>query len=106
MIRLIRLALATFRLALLISKEEGPAMIFVKLRAKAGAYNVGPSGIPTTNLGRGVSCPYCVGVYAAVFFLVLEAIPFGDRITDFFAVAGLQSLFQSLSEGLQDGGNE
>lgn len=103
MIRLIRLALATFRLAALIALDEGPAMMFVKLRAKAGAYDVGPDGLPTTNLGRGISCPYCVGIYAAAFFVVLELLPGTKYLTDFFAIAGLQSLLQSVSRSLQDG---
>ena len=103
MTKIIRLALAAFRLAALIALDEGPAMIFVKLRAKAGAYDIGPSGIPTTNLGRGISCPYCMGMYAAAFFVVLEFIPGFRYLTDIFAVAGLQSLLQSLSGNLQDG---
>lgn len=106
MIRLLRLALAAFRLASLIALDEGPASICVTLRAKAGAYDLGPTGRPLTNLGRGISCPYCVGIYAAAFFIVLEFIPGFRYLTDLFAVAGFQSLLQSLSEGLQNGGDE
>ena len=104
--KIIRLALAAFRLACLIALDEGPAGICVQLRAKAGAYNIGPTGQPLTNLERGISCPYCMGIYAAAFFIVLDFIPGVRYLTDLFAVAGLQSLLQSLSEGLQNGGNE
>lgn len=46
--------LATFRLSLLISKEDGPAYIFRKLRRKAPA---------ASSLKEGLSCQWCVSVW-------------------------------------------
>ena len=48
--------LVTFRLALLVSKEDGPAFIFRKLR------KLPP---PKSATKQGLSCPFCVSVYAA-----------------------------------------
>lgn len=75
--RLLLLIFSIYRLASLIASEEGPYVpwlyrseqqngIFKWLRMKAGAYNYGPDGLPETNLGRGISCPLCVGAYVAV----------------------------------------
>lgn len=49
-------ALAVSRVADVIAEEEGPAAIFQKLRRKVPA---------KTNAGRGVRCPYCVGIWLA-----------------------------------------
>lgn len=53
---LILAGLATFRLALLFSKESGPARIFRKLR------NLPP---PKSATKEGLSCPLCVGMHVA-----------------------------------------
>lgn len=46
--------LATFRLALLFSRESGPARIFRKLR------NLPP---PKSATKEGLSCPFCLGLH-------------------------------------------
>lgn len=48
--------LATFRLSLLVSKEDGPAFVFRKLRRMPPAKSATKEGL---------SCPFCVSVYAA-----------------------------------------
>lgn len=48
-------SLATYRIADIIADEEGPAAIFAKLR----------KSVPPGNPKRGISCPYCVGVWVA-----------------------------------------
>lgn len=48
--------LATFRLALLVSSEDGPAFIFRKLR------RLPP---PKSATREGLSCPWCVSVWAS-----------------------------------------
>lgn len=50
-------ALAVFRIALMVSKEDGPAWIFRKLR------KVPP---PRSSARQGLSCPFCVSVWAAI----------------------------------------
>lgn len=49
-------ALATYRLALLVSKESGPAWVFAKLR------KLPP---PKSSAREGLSCQWCVSVYVA-----------------------------------------
>lgn len=49
-------SLATFRLALLVSREAGPAFIFRKLR------RLPDKGTATK---QGLECPACVSVYAS-----------------------------------------
>jgi hypothetical protein len=48
--------LVTFRLALLVSHEDGPAFVFRKLR------RLPP---PKSSAREGLSCPWCVGVWAS-----------------------------------------
>ncbi len=100
------LGLATFRLAMMISMEEGPFSIFQNLRVRWGAYDYGPNGEPDTLLGRGISCPLCVGMYAAILFIVVGQLPYGLWFAAWFAVAGVQVLFQLLAKGLTNGDNE
>jgi len=86
--------LAAARLARLVTEEEGPGGLFTQLRASLGAYDYGPDGLPQTNLGRGISCPYCVGVWTAALMVALWQ---GRRlrlIVLWLAVAGGQSLLQ------------
>ena len=52
-------ALATHRIALAITEEEGPFSLFVKLR---GALDPDQ----TTWLGRGLNCIFCVGFWVAL----------------------------------------
>lgn len=50
---------ATFRLALMLISEEGPAGAFSVMRRKIPA---------KTNAGRGVRCFFCISVYASALF--------------------------------------
>lgn len=56
---LILAALATHRIALAITEEEGPFSIFLKVR---GAFDPDQ----TTWLGRGLNCIFCVGFWVAL----------------------------------------
>lgn len=98
---IIALGLATFRLSLMITQEEGPFSAFFKLRIKFGAYDYDESGEPDTVLGRGISCPLCVGMYAAFLFVALNQIPYGWFVVLLFAVAGIQVLIFRLFKSMQ-----
>lgn len=52
-------SLATFRLALMISSEDGPMRIFSRFR------KVPP---PRSNAREGISCPWCVSVWISAVF--------------------------------------
>lgn len=49
-------ALATYRLSLMLSGEEGPLAIFAKMRRKVP---------PKTNPGRGIRCLWCWSIWIA-----------------------------------------
>lgn len=91
--------LATYRLASLITSEEGPFSIFDKLRSMAGAYDYGPNGEATTNLGRGITCPLCVGIYisAAVMWAVILPTRFTDALLIWLGVSGGQVFLENLT---------
>lgn len=89
-------ALVVYRLARLIALDEGPAGVCLKFRAACGAYDLGPNGQPVTNLGRGVSCPHCVGFWLALIVALLMW-PIGwQTVLYWLALAGAQSFLQEV----------
>lgn len=95
MLRLFKLALATYRIARLFALDEGPFSAFSKLRYLLGAYDLAENGKPESTWGRMISCPHCMGLYAAALVLLL---PKQARwLVDLLAIAGLQSWMQSVS---------
>lgn len=109
---------ATYRLASLVASEEGPYLpflykdanqtgIFEWIRHKAGAYNYeytyderGNQRVEiTTNLGRGISCPLCVGGYLA--FVIAVSLAVDNVVINFFlvwlAVWGVQVFLENLT---------
>lgn len=89
---------AAFRLAQMVAYDEGPNGLFLQLRIRAGAYNLGADGKPQTNLGRLVLCPYCIGVYTALLCVLVLQRPnrFTDVLLAWLGVAGLQAFMQGL----------
>lgn len=100
-LRLLLAIFAAFRLARLIALEEGPGGILEALRVKAGAADYGADGLPTSNLARGITCPHCVGVYAAALtaLAVLYPTKAGDALLTWLGVAGAQSALEDAVEG-------
>lgn len=91
------LALTIYRLARLITIDDGPGDAILKFRNWIGAYDYAPNGLAKSSLGRGITCPYCVGMWVA---LVVSLIVLGWRVETLFywlALAGAQSFLQSLS---------
>lgn len=101
--KLLTLGLAVFRLARLITEDEGPFSMFLILRIKAGAYDYNEQGVAQTSLGRGIGCPFCVGMYAAGLLVLLNKFKLGKFFVNVLAVAGVQSLAQELVRSNQDG---
>lgn len=95
-LRLLLAVFVAFRLARLIAVDEGPGGLCLWFRLKAGAYDLGPDSQPQTNLGRGIICPYCMGVWAAALTTALVWFP--SRVGDVFLVwvgtAGAQSALE------------
>jgi len=109
---------ATYRLASLVSSEEGPYLpflykdpdqrgVFEWLRKKLGANNFvytydeeGHQEVKVaTNLGRGISCPLCTGGYLA--FMIAVSLAVDNIIINFFllwlAVWGVQVFLENLT---------
>jgi hypothetical protein len=60
-VNLVLLALATWRLSSLVTREDGPGYVFARLRQRAGAYRPGE----LSSLAEGIICMWCVSVWAA-----------------------------------------
>lgn len=72
-------SLATFRLSLLISKEDGPAWIFLKLRRWLKREAQQHQSVKETALHEGIECQWCVSVWTgAIVTLYLVALNFCD----------------------------
>lgn len=90
------LSLACYRLARLISRDEGPFNIFHQLRTISGAYDYGANGKAKTSLGRGISCPFCIGLWIALpLAMYAKKSLWGIW---WLAIAGLQSFLQGVSD--------
>lgn len=111
-------AFAVYRLSSLIASEEGPYLsflykdseqtgIFKWIRKKLGAYDVDYTYDDRgnqrtkikTNLGRGISCPLCVGAYVSVFIILLMY--FSNVLTNFLiiwlGIWGVQTFLENLT---------
>lgn len=93
---LLLLTLACYRLAQLVAVDEGPFGIFFGLRDRLGAYDFRPDGQAKTNIGRGISCPYCVGIWFALPLAVAKVGLSVDAILWGLAIAGGQAFLWSL----------
>lgn len=86
-----------YRLAQLFALDEGPFGIFHKIRVRVGAYNRDDTGEAITRLGRGMSCPYCLGIWIALpLSLYATGITWQIPIW-WIAIAGGQAFLQGLS---------
>ena len=88
---LVILGLATYRLARLITVDEGPAQLFFRLRYRMGVYDLGENGQPASAWGRAFECPHCIGVYVAMVLWAIYGIPGGAIVAGILAIAGMQS---------------
>lgn len=75
--------LASYRVARMLGMEEGPFGLFERARARLGGEE------QATWLGRGISCPLCIGLYASfVIALLLPAASVPVFILNWLAIAG------------------
>jgi hypothetical protein len=82
--------LATWRVAHLIAREDGPFQVIVKLRGRAG------SGL----IGRLMDCPYCLSLWIAIPFAFALADTVGAWITAWLAISGGASILEGALERL------
>jgi len=90
------LALADYRLSLILSKDT----ISDDLRAKLGrrAYRGGAWKFAADL----INCPFCLGVWGAVALVLLNRFKSGKALAYVLAVAGLQDIIQGLLWGDDD----
>lgn len=93
-------ALATYRIAVAISIDDGPGDVFLRFRTWLGADLYGDDGRPYTAWGRWVKCPYCLGLWAAIVCVALVAVahPLTDALLGVLGLAGAQAVLQGRRE--------
>lgn len=84
---LVTTALAAWRVAHMVAREEGPAALFERLRETTD---------DDTTLGRGLRCPLCVGFWAALLLAALGRVggAAGRGLLFALAAAGAQAALQ------------
>ena len=88
--------LAVFRLTRLFVVDDGPGDVLLRLRVKAGVYDLGQNGEPVTWTGRLLACPFCTGIWCAVpvaLLLAVQTLP-GDVVLFWLGLAGGQTLLE------------
>lgn len=99
MLDLLRFVLASFacyRLAELVTVDDGPGDVLLQIRARLGAYDLDDDGRPATSLGRAIICPYCVGIWLA-FFIAFAVGPLDWQLLLWWlAIAGGQAFLQGI----------
>ena len=84
--------LATWRLARLIAREDGPFDLVVKLRAQAG------DGFA----GQLMDCPYCLSLWIAMPFALMLADSAAAWVAAWLAISGGASFLENLLERAAD----
>lgn len=98
-LRLLLAAFATYRLAGLFSLDDGPYMIFARLRKFLGAKAAGKSECSTWHsLALLFQCPFCLGVWIAIFMLIPLYVQneFTNIFLYVFAISGFQTFFETI----------
>ena len=99
-IRILLLAFATYRIAELISVDEGPYDIFERIRSffKVRAMASGKQSGFMMNVAKLLECPFCVGIWISIAagFVYLWYNPVADFITIIFAIAGIQAFLENI----------
>jgi len=86
--RFVVAVLATWRVAHLVAREDGPFDVIVRLRTRAN----------DSIIGRLMDCPHCVGLWVAMPFACwLIATP-GQFVVAWLGIAGGASLAERLTE--------
>lgn len=101
MLELLIKGLTCYRLANLITQEDGPYGILAAARSDLGVHDLDVQGKPDTELGKMLSCPYCLGVTLA---LILTLLPYKyfKLFYWWLGIAGLQFGLQRITGGVND----
>jgi hypothetical protein len=91
------LVLAVYRLTQFIVYDDAPFDLMVKIRTVAGVYRVNERGQREGFWAKLLYCPYCVGLWLALFVAV-AAYPWPEFVIYWLAIAGGQAFLQGLSQ--------
>ena len=100
-IRCVFAAFAVFRLARMITLEDGPFGIFKELRGSLGKRAADKEREDLVWwMAELFNCPHCVGVWVTFLVSLLVILPtaVGDIFLTIFAIAGAQSFLQGRSD--------
>ena len=81
-LRFVLAALASWRLAFLVAREDGPGSICSRLRR----------GLGTSSLGKLLSCVKCAGVWIAIPFAWFVGGSWDELVVTWLALAGVTAL--------------
>ena len=70
-VRLIVGALAAWRLALMLTREDGPFDVFERIRRVSGVYYTDECGRPLTTFGRLLNCLWCTSMWTGTLTCVV-----------------------------------
>jgi len=101
-IRLFLGIFTVYRLALLLTREDGAFMVFGRIRHSLSVWAAdAKTGGFRWTLAELFHCPHCVGVWIAVPVALISFYPstLTDILLAIFALAGAQSLMTAISEG-------
>ena len=89
-------ALAVFRLASILTLEDGPVYVFRNGRRAIGQWAAPRKDDASLSLAELVNCPYCLGVWlaAGALLLVLKPTRLGDLLLGWLGLAGAQAWLQ------------
>jgi len=101
-IELLTIILATYRIARLFPKDDGPFFVFKRIRSYLMSKMVAENEElgRWANLSEGIECVYCMGLYSAIFcsLIMLWNNFYGNLFLLIMAIAGGQSLLEKLGE--------
>lgn len=88
LVDLVIASLAAWRLAFLITNEDGPFDIALKVRILFGGYDYDENNRPLTSRGRGIKCIQCVSFWMGLLAGVIVLLGWGHYLLP-LAIAGL-----------------
>ncbi len=120
-LRLILAVFTCYRLARLVALDDGPGFIFKRIRywvkdkawleadkvGKVERCDDGDAYINDRwygkwhNLAEGITCPFCIGIYASVLVFPMLVWPtyYGDLFLLLVSLSGAQAFMQTLDKG-------
>lgn len=103
LVGIIVFSVAVWRCSKILTEEEGPFMVFSRLRSKLGCENFGISNQwdSLSQICKLLQCPYCLSIWVALFFLVIFFL--NEMVYNIFVVVFFASGITVLIEDMRNG---